>query len=92
MAATNLVSEEWRWFSKRRTDYLLAASGVAALTSILVPLGGQINSTIAGFAFLLESVAWRMFITAGSLPRRLRGWRMIYRDRGVSGCWSFCAG
>src|SRR5437660_9158940 len=60
----------WKSFSNRRlSSYFLATSGVAALTAILVPLRGRINSTTVGFAFLL--VVLFVAIFWGSKPALL---------------------
>ena len=42
--------------SRRLTDYLYAAGGIAAVTVALLPLRDAINSTTIGFAYLLSIV------------------------------------
>src|SRR5437764_772422 len=55
--------------SRRFTDYLWAAVGIAAVTVLLLPVRGDINSTTVGFAYLLSIVF--VAILWGSAPALL---------------------
>src|SRR5436190_17813703 len=58
-----------RIFSARLASYLFASLGIAALTSVLLPLRRHINATTIGFAFLLVVVFVAIFW--GSKPALL---------------------
>lgn len=55
--------------SRRVTDYLWAAAGIALVTAILLPVRSEINSTTVGFAYLLSIVF--VAIGWGSAPALL---------------------
>ena len=55
--------------SRRFTDYLWGAAGIAAVTALLLPVRGAINSTTVGFAYLLSIVF--IAILWGSVPALL---------------------
>src|SRR5437879_3211686 len=55
--------------SRRFTDYLWAAAGIAAVTAVLLPVRGDVNSTTVGFAYLLSIVL--VAILWGSAPALL---------------------
>src|SRR5256714_3273165 len=55
--------------SRRFTDYLWAAVGIAAVTVLLLPVRSDINSTTVGFAYLLSIVFVAIFW--GSAPALL---------------------
>lgn len=55
--------------SRRFTDYLWAAAGIAAVTGVLLPVRGDINPTTVGFGYLLSIVF--VAILWGSAPALL---------------------
>jgi two-component system sensor histidine kinase KdpD len=70
MIAADLALEVRNKISNKQwSSYFLAGSGVAAVTAILIPLRGQINSTTVGFVFLL--VVLFVAILRGSKPALL---------------------
>src|ERR1700757_767460 len=53
IAARNLNAMSRGLFNQSWTSYVLATLGIAAITAVLLPLRGAVNSTTIGFTFLL---------------------------------------